>query len=418
MMADEMILHNIGKLITFPGEGPVPGGSMNEPLIIEDAAVTIGEGKITGVGPGKDIWDQADLSKDAECIDCNGKCVVPGFVDPHTHLVFGGSREFELGMKLGGASYLDILNAGGGILRTMKDTRALTVEQLVEQMDRRMNKMMIYGTTTVEIKSGYGLDVDTELRLLEAIGASNHPMDRVATFLGPHAIPPEYRYDPDGFLDLMISMLPQISRSGLAEYADIFCERNVFDLEQSRRFLTAAKEAGLKLKIHSDEIANLGGTSMGAELGAVSADHLLVSNDKDLEAMRKNGTIPVLLPGTLMTIFEDRIPRAIEMMEMGLPVALATDLNPNCMVESLQLIQALACYRLRMTPNQVLAATTANSAAAIGMGDRKGRIKEGYDADILILKEGSFDHVVYNFGVNHVDTVIKGGNVINRDIGW
>ena len=417
-MADDMILHNIGKLITFPGEGPVPGESMNDPLIIEDAAVTVSGGKISLVGPNKEIWDKADLSKDAECIDCDGKCVVPGFVDPHTHLVFGGSREFELGLKLGGASYLDILEAGGGILRTMKDTRALTVEQLVEQMDRRMDKMMRYGTTTVEIKSGYGLDIDTEFRLLQAIKASDHPMDRVATFLGPHAVPPEYKKDPEGYLDLMISMLPKIKGSGLAEYADIFCERNVFDLEQSRRFLTAAKREGLKLKIHSDEIANLGGTRMGAELGAVSADHLLVSSDDDLEAMRYHGTIPVLLPGTLMTIFEERVPRAKEMMEMGLPVALATDINPNCMVESLQLIQALACYRLRMTPNQVLAATTANSAAAIGMGDRKGRIKEGYDADILILKDGSFDHVVYNFGVNHVDTVIKGGNVIHRDIGW
>ena len=413
-----MILHNIGKLITFPGEGPVPGNSMNDPLIIEDAAVTVSKGKITGVGPGKEIWDRADLSKDAECIDCNGKCVVPGFVDPHTHLVFGGSREFELGMKLGGASYLDILEAGGGILRTMKDTRALTVEQLVEQMDRRMDKMIRYGTTTVEIKSGYGLDIDTEFRLLQAIKASDHPMDRVATFLGPHAIPPEYREDPEGYLDLMISMLPQIKGSNLAEYVDIFCERNVFDLEQSRRFLTAAKKEGLKLKIHSDEIANLGGTRMGAKLGAVSADHLLVSNDDDLEAMRENGTIPVLLPGTLMTIFEERVPRAKDMMEMGLPVALATDINPNCMVESLQFIQALACYRLRMTPNQVLAATTANSAAAIGVGDLKGRIREGYDADILILKDGSFDHVVYNFGVNHVDTVIKGGNIIHRGLEW
>ncbi len=417
-MADDMILHNIGKLITFPGEGPVPGSSMNDPLIIENAAVTVNKGKITGVGPGKAVWDQADLSKDAECIDCGGKCVVPGFVDPHTHLVFGGSREFELGMKLGGASYLDILEAGGGILRTMKDTRALTVEQLVEQMDRRMDKMMRYGTTTVEIKSGYGLDIDTEFRLLQAIKASDHPMDRVATFLGPHAIPPEYREDPEGYLDLMISMLPQIKGSNLAEYVDIFCERNVFDLEQSRRFLTAAKKEGLKLKIHSDEIANLGGTRMGAGLGAVSADHLLVSNDDDLEAMRENGTIPILLPGTLMTIFEERVPRAKEMMEMGLPVALATDINPNCMVESLQFIQALACYRLRMTPSQVLAATTVNSAAAIGMGDIKGRIKEGYDADILILKDGSFDHVVYNFGVNHVDTVIKGGNIIHRGMEW
>ncbi|MGA1793093.1 MAG: imidazolonepropionase [Thermoplasmatota archaeon] len=417
-MADDMVLHNIGKLYTFPGEGPVPGTLMDSPTIIEGAAVTITNGKIGMVGKEQDIWDNADIAKDAVCIDCRGKCVVPGFVDPHTHLVFAGTREFEIALKLKGASYLDILNAGGGILRTMNDTRAASLEELVRDLDRRLEKMLRYGSTTVEIKSGYGLDRDTELKLLEAVKASRHPIEKVSTFLGPHAVPPEFKHDPDGFIDLMIETAREAASKDLAEFADIFCETGVFDAEQSRRFLSAAKDAGLKVKIHSDEIKNLGGTLVGADLGASSADHLLVSEDRDLEAMKKAGTVPVVLPGTLMTIFEQRVPRVREMIDMDLPVAIATDINPNCMVENLQFIMAHACYRLGMTPNEILAASTVNAAQAIDRADRKGRIATGYDADLLVLKDPSFDHVIYNFGVNHVDKVILGGRLLLEDVGW
>lgn len=415
---EDMILHNIGKLISFPGFGPVKGSEMDDPEIIEDAAITISDGRISLVGPGKEVWERTDLEEDAVCIDCQGKCVVPGFVDPHTHAVFGGTREFELPMKLRGKSYLDILEAGGGILRTVGDTRALSAEELVKQLDERLDKMMRYGTTTVEIKSGYGLDRETELKLLEAVKISKHPMTKVATFLGPHAIPPEYKEKPDDFIDMMIEMLPEISEKELAVYADIFCEKGVFTAEQSKRFLSAAKEAGLMIKIHSDEIENLGGTIVGAELGAHSADHLLVSEDRDLEAMKGSGTVPVLLPGTLMTIFEDRVPRVRDMIEMDLPVAIATDINPNCMVENLQYIQSLACYRLKMTPNEILAASTVNAAHSIDLSRSKGRIAPGYDADILVLKDPSFDHVVYNFGVNHVSKVIIGGKLMMDETGW
>lgn len=415
---DDMILHNIGKLYTFPGEGAVPGTKMDSPEIIEWAAITISDGKITLVGKEQDIWDNADLKEDAECIDCCGKCVIPGFIDPHTHLVFAGTREFEIALKLKGASYLDILNAGGGILRTMNDTRSASMEEIVQGLDTRLDKMLRYGTTTVEIKSGYGLNRVTEIKLLEAIKASKHPMEKVATFLGPHAVPPDHKQDPDGFIDLMIDVAREVGEEHLAEFSDIFCETGVFDAEQSRKFLTAAKESGLKVKIHSDEIKNLGGTIVGAELGARSADHLLMSTDEDLKAMKDAGTVPTVLPGTLLTIFEDRIPRVRDMMNMDLPVAIASDINPNCMVESLQFIMAMACYRLRMTPNEILAAVTANAAHAIDRSDRKGRIRKGFDADIVVLKDDSFDHVVYNFGVNHVDKVILGGELVLDGIGW
>ncbi len=417
-MADDMIIHNIGKLYTFPGEGPVPGTKMDTPEILENAAIAISQGKITLVGPEQFVWDNADLKEDATPIDCQGRCVVPGFVDPHTHLVFAGTREFELAMKLKGASYIDILEAGGGILRTMNDTRSASMKQIVQGLDSRLDKMLKYGTTTVEIKSGYGLDRETEIKLLEAIKRSKHPIEKVSTFLGPHAVPPEFKKDPEGFLDLMIEVLDEVTNKNLAEFADIFCEAGVFDADQSRKFLTAAKEKGLKIKIHSDEIKNLGGTIVGAELGARSADHLLVSENKDLEAMKKAGTVPTVLPGTLLTIFEEGVPRVRKMMEMDLPVAIATDINPNCMVESLQFIMAMACYRLRMTPHEILAASTANAAHAIDRSDRKGRIKKGFDADILVLKDETFDHVVYNFGVNHVDKVILGGKLVHDGIGW
>lgn len=415
---DTVLLHNIGKLYSFPGEGPVPGSMMDKPTIIEDAAVTVRNGKISSVGTSEEIWEKADLAEDANCIDCNGCAVLPGFVDPHTHAVFAGSREFEIAMKLKGASYLEILEAGGGIIRTMKETRNTSEEELSAGLDERLDRMISYGTTSVEVKSGYGLDTETELKLLRAIKNSKSPITRVSTFLGPHAIPPEYRGREDEFIELMISILPYIKEEGLAEYADIFCEKGVFTAEQSRRFLEAAKNAGLKVKIHSDEIENLGGTVIASELGADSADHLLVSKEADMRSMKESGTIPIVLPGTLMTIFEQRVPEVRKMMEMDLPVAIATDLNPNCMVENLQFIQTHACYRLRMTPNEILAASTVNPAHAIGLGSRKGRIAEGYDADMVILKDPSFDHVVYHFGVNHVEKVLIGGNVVRDNMSW
>ncbi len=413
---ETLILHNIGRLYSFPG--PVGGEAMETPVIIEDAAITASGRTISRVGPEKDIWKDAELAPDALCIDCKGRAVVPGFVDPHTHAVFGGTRENELAMKLKGASYMDILASGGGILRTVRETRALGVPALIRELDRHLDIMMAHGTTCAEVKSGYGLTPETEMDLLRAVRGSSHPVERVATFMGPHAVPPEYKGRSERFLDLMISILPAVKSEGLADFADIFCEKGVFSAEQSRRFLSAAKAAGLGTKVHSDEIENLGGTIVGANLGAASADHLLVSTASDLEALKASGTVPVLLPATILSLFEDRIPPVREMLSLGLPIALATDLNPNCMCHSMQFVMALACYRLRMTPHQVLAASTVNAAKAVGLSHRKGRLAPGYDADMVVLKDASFDHVVYQMGTNHVHRVIIGGKSIIEGVGY
>jgi imidazolonepropionase len=414
----DILVHNIGRLTTWPGDGVISGPEMDHPQNIPDCAVLVRNGRIRTIAPEDEIWTKDDLPRNIDCIDADGRCVVPGFVDPHTHAVFEGSREHELRMKIKGATYLDILSSGGGILRTVVDTRAASLDELVSGMDRRLDRMMAYGTTSAEIKSGYGLDRESELRVLRAVKSSKHPMTKVATFLGPHALPPEHRSDPEAFLSEMISLLPQISAEKLAEFADIFCDRGAFHADQARRYLKAAKDAGLKVKIHSDEIENIGGTFVGADLGAVSADHLLVSTEEDLLVLKESGTIPVLLPGTLLTIFSERIPPVSRMMELGLPIALGTDLNPNCMLESMQLVQALGCYRLRMTPNEVLAASTVNAAFAIGLGARKGRIAPGYDGDLIVLKDDMFEKVPYHFGVNHVDTVVIGGKAVIRGQGW
>lgn len=406
-LKDTLILHNIGKLYSF--SGPVGGAGMETPNIIQGAALTASGRTITNVGHDKEVWAAADLSPEALCIDCGGKAVVPGFVDPHTHAVFAGTRENELTMKLKGASYLDILASGGGILRTVRETRSLGVPALIKELDHHLYIMMTFGTTCAEVKSGYGLTPESELDLLRAVRSSKHPVERVATFMGPHAVPPEYKGRSDDFLELMTSLLPTIMGEDLADFADIFCEKGVFTLDQSRRFLTAAREAGFGIKIHSDEIENLGGTVLGAEMGAASADHLLVSTDKDLLALKASGTVPVLLPATILSLFEERSPPIKRMLELGLPIALATDLNPNCMCHSMQFVMALACYRLMMTPHQVLAASTVNAAKAIGLSHRKGRLAPGHDADMVVLKDVSFEHVVYQMGTNHVDTVIIGG---------
>jgi len=414
----DIIVRNAGRTVSFPGTGPIGGEAMGSPTVIEDSAVLVLGGRIVYSGPEEGLWSRNDIPDDCPCLDAQGGAIVPGFVDPHTHAVFSGTREFELGMKIAGAKYLDILKAGGGILRTVRETRGSSVEDLVKGLDDRLDRMMTYGTTCAEVKTGYGLDERTELDMLRANRSSHHPVQMVPTFLGPHAGPPEYKEHPDRYIDLMISLLPRIKDEGLADFADIFCEKGVFDAAQSERFLTAARECGLGLKIHSDEIENLGGTIVGAALGAVSAEHLLVSTEDDMLAMKRAGTVPVLLPGTLLTIFEDRIPPVKRMMELNLPIAIATDLNPNCMLESMQTVQALACYRLRMTPYQALAASTVNAAFAIGLGHRKGRLSEGYDGDIVVLKDPSFDHVPYHFGVNHVRHVVIGGKVVVRDQGW
>lgn len=406
----DLLLKNASQLITLSGENHQPrtGPKMSELGIVENGGVAVRDGQIIALG--------SCMDHDAEVvIDCTEKVVMPGFVDPHTHLVFAGSRENELGMKLKGISYLDILDSGGGIQSTMRATREASIEQLVSEATGRLDTMLDFGTTTVEAKSGYGLNKNDEIKMLEAIKVLNedHPIDLVPTFLGAHAVPPEYKGKEDDFIELMISILPDVK--DLAEFCDIFCEKGVFTVEQSRRLLTAAKDNGLKPKIHADEIENLGGSALAAELGAISAEHLAVTTEDQMRMMADAGVIGVLLPGTPYALMEDHYPDARKMIERGVPVAIATDLNPNCWTESMQFIISLACYKMKMTPEEAIVAATINAAHAVNRAHLVGSIEVGKQADLIILNVPNYQHIPYHFGINHVSAVIKNGEIVVYD---
>ncbi len=346
----------------------------------------------------------------AEIIDVTGKVIVPGFVDPHTHLVWAGSREHELEWKLQGKSYQEILANGGGILRTVKETRLIDENELREQTLKRFKKAIKYGTTTIEIKSGYGLEEDTELKQLRVANwlKSLNLADIVVTFMGAHAFPDNL--SKSEYVSEVIRMLPLVRE--LVEYCDVFCEEGAFTVEESREILNEAKRLGLLLKIHGDEFGDTGGGRLGAELGVVTADHLAGSSLDTIKALSKSGVIGVLLPGTPFALLSDHYSPARKMVANNLPIALATDCNPNCYTESMQLVQQLAVFRMGMTPAEALVASTINAAFAIGKTDR-GVISEGWRADLLICDIPDYRHLTYHFGVNHVEKVIIGGKFID-----
>ena len=401
----DIFIKNASELITMDGPNrPRIKKEMCELSIIENGSVAIKDGKIVETGN--------DLEYDAEkTIDASGKTVMPGFIDPHTHLVFAGSREFELDMKLKGLSYMEILKKGGGIFYTVNETRRATNEELLKQSKKRLDTMISHGTTTCEAKSGYGLDTETELKMLEIQKKLNdiHPMDIVSTFLGAHAIPKEH--SADDYVDIIISeMLPQVK--GLAMFCDVFCEKGVFTVEQSRRILEAGKKYGLIPKIHADEIVDTGGASLAAEIGAISADHLLMSSDKGINEMARKGVIGVMLPGTPFSLMQDNYAPARKMIDSGVPIALATDLNPNCWVENMQFMIQLGCFNMKMTPAEAVTAATFNAACAIGVNDTVGSLEKGKKADVIILDCPNHKSIPYHFGVNLVETVIKNGKII------
>ena len=401
----DIFIKNASELITMDGPNrPRIKKEMCELSIIENGSVAIKDGKIVETGN--------DLEYGAEkTIDASGKTVMPGFIDPHTHLVFAGSREFELDMKLKGLSYMEILKKGGGIFYTVNETRRATNEELLKQSKKRLDTMISHGTTTCEAKSGYGLDTETELKMLEIQKKLNdiHPMDIVSTFLGAHAIPKEH--SADDYVDIIISeMLPQVK--GLAMFCDVFCEKGVFTIEQSRRILEAGKKYGLIPKIHADEIVDTGGASLAAEIGAISADHLLMSSDKGINEMARKGVIGVMLPGTPFSLMQDNYAPARKMIDSGVPIALATDLNPNCWVENMQFMIQLGCFNMKMTPAEAVTAATFNAACAIGVNDTVGSLEKGKKADVIILDCPNHKSIPYHFGVNLVETVIKNGRII------
>jgi imidazolonepropionase len=361
-MKPDLLLTNIGQVATLAGHSKTPktGEQLNEVSIIKNGAIAIKDGKILAVGPTKEILSQVTEKPTLPEIEFPGLLATPGFVDSHTHLTFGGSRENDFVMKLAGKSYLEILKAGGGILNTLRSTRAASPSELVRNAFSYAESMLSMGSTTIEAKSGYGLDTENELKMLKAVDnlRIKLPTNLVSTFMGAHAVPPEYEGKTEAYVDLVIDeMIPAVVESGLAEFCDVFCEQGVFDIEQSRKILLEAKDKGMKLKVHADEIVQLGGASLAAEVGAVSADHLLMASDDGLEAMLDAGTVATLLPATAFSLDTDYA-NARKMIEMGLPVALATDFNPNSANESLFFTIALSCYKMKMQPREALSAVT------------------------------------------------------------
>ncbi len=420
-MKPDLLLTNIGQVATLAGhsETPKTGEQMNEVSIIENGAIAIRDGKILAVGSTKDVLSQVSEDPKLPALEFPGMLATPGFIDSHTHLAFGGSRENDFAMKLAGKSYLEILEAGGGILNTLRSTRAATQNELVSNAFSYAEGMLSMGSTTIEAKSGYGLGTENEMKMLKAVDDLREklPINLVSTFMGAHAVPPEYEGKTDAYVDLVIDeMIPAVAESGLAEFCDVFCEQGVFDIEQSRRILLAAKDKGMKLKVHADEIVQLGGATLAADVGAISADHLLMADDEGLDAMLKAGTVATLLPATAFSL-DTNYADARKMIEMGLPVALATDFNPNCANDSLFFTIALSCYKMKMQPREALSAVTINAAHALDRSKTQGSIEVGKTADILILDCPNPEYLTWRFGVNLVHTVISKGQVIHTKLG-
>ena len=409
----KLIIKNASELVTCRGKAPKKGSDMSNIGIIYNGSVVIEDGIIVDVDEASNISSRYDESE-YEVIDASEKAVLPGFIDSHTHLIFGGYRADEFSWRLRGDTYMSIMERGGGITSSVRATRSTVLEEFVETGRKRLDKMMAFGVTTVEGKSGYGLDEETEIKQLEAMRILNesHPVDIAATFLGPHSVLPEWKGKEDEFIDYMIEVMKKVRERNLAEFADIFCEKNVFSIEQSRRFLNSAKEMGLKLKIHADEIVRLGGAELAAELGAVSADHLLQASDEGIRMMAENNLVATLLPATAFCLKEDYA-RARDIIDSGCAVALATDFNPgSCFTNSVPLVIALAAIQMRMSVEEIITALTINAASALSRQDSIGSIEAGKKADIIILEFPSIHFLPYHAGVNIVETVIKNGVVV------
>ena len=402
----QLVIKNIGMLATPMGKTAKSGAAQGEITLLENAWLAVNAGNVTEIGTGAAPTGE-------RAYDAGGRLVTPGLVDPHTHLVFGGWREHELAMKLHGVPYLDILAAGGGILSTVRATRAATEEELAAKALAVLRRMLALGVTTCEAKSGYGLDMDTELRLLRAARAlgERQPVEIVSTFMGAHAVPPEYKENRTAYVDLIIEkMIPAVRGERLAEFCDVFCETGAFTVAESERILRAGLEAGLPPKCHSDEIDNIGATEMAAGAGAVSCEHLIRCVPSGIAAMAAAGTIACCLPATSFYLDAAYAP-ARDMIAAGVPVAIGSDFNPgSCPTNSMQLAMNIGCYKYRLTPEETLTAVTLNAAAAINRADRVGTLEPGKQADILIWDAKNLDYIFYRFGDNLVDLVFKRGS--------
>jgi imidazolonepropionase len=419
-MTAPIFIRNASQLVTLQGSSAAPlvKGAMSELGIIENGSVWIENGVIQAVGKDEELARKyAARLGEAEVVDASGKLVTPGLVDPHTHLVFAGSRENEFNMRLHGATYMEIMNSGGGIYATTGRTQAATHEELFQESYERLNQFLRHGVTTVEAKSGYGMEWETELKQLEVAKQLNdmHVIDVVSTFMGAHAVPKEYKQNPDRFVRLLIEeMIPKVAELGLAEFNDVFCEHGVFTPEQSKQILEAGRRYGLIPKIHADEIEPYEGAELAAEVGAISADHLLKASEKGMKAMAEKGVVGVLLPGTAYFLMAESA-NGRKMVDLGVPVALSTDCNPGSSpTVSLPFIMNLGCLKMGMTPAEVITATTINAAHAINRGQEIGSLEVGKKGDITIFNVGNYMKLQYSYGVNHTDTVVKSGQVVVR----
>ena len=411
-----MLIHSASQLLTLAGD-PQRGSRLGELGIIKDGAMLVQDGRIAAIGPSAELRQQ---HKNEERLDAQGRVLMPGLVDCHTHVVWAGDRAAEFELRLQGATYLEILEAGGGILSTVKATRVASVDELVEQALPRLRRMLAHGSTTIEAKTGYGLALEAELKLLEVILRLDEegPWELAPTFLAAHAVPPEFQDRTDDYVrEICEAMLPALKawwaeRAGgqPLPFVDVFCETGAFDLAQSRRILETAKDLGFPLKIHADEFDNLGGTGMAVKLDAASADHLVSTSTGELAALGGSDTVAVALPGTPFGLAQADYTPARTILEADGLLAVASDLNPGtAWGESLQFALALACRYLRLTPAQAIAAATINAAAAIGWQDRVGSLEVGKQADLLVLEVDDYRHLGYRFGTNLVHSVVKHG---------
>jgi len=411
LQAFDLVIRNIGQLLTMESDRPKKGAEMRELTVLENAALAIKDGLIAWIG--RDA--EAAHLESAEVIDAEGRLVTPGLIEPHTHLVFGGSREHEIPLKLQGVPYLEILRQGGGILSTVRATRNATKAALKLKAEKHLDRFLSYGVTTLEAKSGYGLNKETEIKQLEVVKELNetHPVDLVSTFLGAHAIPEEFQGQSGRYLQEMVELFPELKARGLAEFVDIFCETGVFSVAESRDFLEKAKQAGFGLKIHADEIDPLGGAELACDLGAATADHLVAISEEGIRRLAGSDTIAVLLPGTTFYLGKDVYAPARKLIDSGAAVALSTDFNPGSSVtENIQLIMSLAMLKLQMTPEEIWHAVTINAAFAIGRGEVAGQIRVGRAADLVIWDAPNYHYIPYHYGINHTYQVLKKGKCV------
>lgn len=403
---------NVSITTPISGERPAAGSEQGRVVSWERGALLACDGIIQAVGDEDEVKATAEAFDDVTEEDCDGCCMIPGFVDPHTHICFAARREKEFSMRLAGKTYLEILAAGGGILSSVKAVEGATEEKLFEETLSNVLSALSTGTTTMEIKSGYGLTTELELKMLRVIGriAEETPLDIVPTFMGAHAVPPAYKSDPDKYIDLMISeMLPAVKAQGIAKFCDVFCEEGVFTVPQSRRLLQAARDLGMGLRIHADEVFDTDGAGLAAELGTISAEHLLAANEKNLAAMGRAGVIADLLPATAYSLKKPYAP-ARKMIDLGVPVALATDCNPgSCFCESMPFVVGLAVMNMNMTVEEALVGATLNPAWSLGMQDKIGSLEKGKQADFLLLDGETPAILAYHAGTSPVVEVYKRG---------